>query len=356
MTTRSRARAALLGAVGILALGSATSAAAEAEPVGDPNLPWLDNPYYKLFLDVRARMEFADIEGFSDSQAYTIRTRAGLGSKPYFGFSAFAELENTWSLDDGSYFDGASAPNGESVIADPENIELNRAWLQFEKKEWLGMRAKGGRQRMIWDDARFIGNVGWRQNEQTYDAALGETTLGVEGLSAWYAYVWDVRRIFGDQGPSPTTQDFDSNSHLARVSHQGLDFLKATAFMYLLDFDQDSPPNSSNSYGLRLWGDIALSEDLSLSYAASYAYQTDAADNPVDYEAHYVWLGADVGWKSLGSLGVLYERLGSDDGDAVFVTPLATAHKFNGFADAFLDNGGPRGLQDLGISVAPIPS
>ena len=34
-------------------------------------------------------------------------------------------------------------------------------------------------------------------------------------------------------------------------------------------------------------------------------------------------------------------------------TPFATAHKFNGFADAFLDNGGPRGLRDVFISITP---
>ena len=48
-----------------------------------------------------------------------------------------------------------------------------------------------------------------------------------------------------------------------------------------------------------------------------------------------------------------YEVLGSDAGNAVVATPFATAHKFNGFADAFLDNGGPRGLRDVFISITP---
>ena len=45
--------------------------------------------------------------------------------------------------------------------------------------------------------------------------------------------------------------------------------------------------------------------------------------------------------------------LGSDDGDARFVTPLSTAHKFNGWADAFLDNGGTAGLQDVYVYLSP---
>jgi hypothetical protein len=39
--------------------------------------------------------------------------------------------------------------------------------------------------------------------------------------------------------------------------------------------------------------------------------------------------------------------LGSDDGMGQFLTPLATAHKFNGFADTYLNNGGNGGLKDL---------
>jgi hypothetical protein len=64
-------------------------------------------------------------------------------------------------------------------------------------------------------------------------------------------------------------------------------------------------------------------------------------------------VSGDLVHADLGKLGIVYEMLGSDDGDNQFVTPLATAHKFNGFADAFLNNGGPEGLQDLHLRVSP---
>lgn len=331
----------------------AGAAGAEEPVVGDPNLPWLDNEYYKVHLNVRARIELANIDGSSGSQAYTIRTRAALEAKPFHGFGALAELENTWSLADSQYFDGASTSNtGKSIIADPENTELNRAWLQYASKALfgspVGASAKAGRQRIIFDDARFIGNVGWRQNEQTMDAALGQTDFSVDDLSAQYAYLWDIRRIFGRN-----SSDYSSDSHLARLNYSGVEGHDFSAFAYFLDFENDSPSDSSNSYGVRAAGRFPLSDDFSLGYSASYAFQTDAADNPVDYDAHYVWAQLDVKMKEVGLLGAGYEMLGSDDGDARFVTPLATAHKFNGFADAFLDNGGVRGLQDLFFTVAP---
>ena len=299
-----------------VAAGGISASAAEEPPVRDPNLPWLDNEFYKVLIDLRARIELADQDSLDASQAYTIRTRAGIQAKPYHGFSALAELSNTWSLDDGAYYDGASSPNGKTTIADPETTVLNRAWLGFEKPEWLGVKAKGGRQRIIFDDARFIGNVGWRQKEQTFDAALGQTNLSVEDLTVQYGYLWDIRRIFGDQGLTAVgARDFSSDSHLARVNYTGLDFLELTAFVYLLDFENDSPGNSANTYGLRGWGRTEIGDDLYLEYAGSYAFQTDAADNPANYDAHYVWVSGDLGMDDLGSFGVGYELLGSDDGD-----------------------------------------
>jgi hypothetical protein len=341
----------IIRAITHLSVGVGLAAAATAEVSANPIPAALDNEIYKISLDQRIRVELADVDGADDAQAYTLRTRLGVGLKPWKGISVYGELENTWSFDNDSYFDAVSAPNGKTTIADPENTELNRAFVQFEKAEWMELTLKAGRQRIILDDARFVGNVGWRQNEQTFDAAAAQTSFGIEGLTAQYAYLWDIQRIFGDKG-SPATRDFSSDSHLVRAHYAGLEDLAFTAFVYLLDFGGDSPGNSANSYGIRANGHFDLTDELYLNYAGSYAYQHDAANNPIDYSTHYLAAEATLGKKSLGDASIGYELLGSDSG-ARFVTPLATAHKFNGFADAFLDNGGPNGLQDLYVTLAP---
>jgi hypothetical protein len=339
----------------------ATTQPAGAEPAAGEDAPapgwrhWVDNDYYRIQLNVRTRIELADFDGLESSEAYTMRTRLGIGSKPFGGFSAYAEMENIFSIEGGNYFDLVESPTGQSPIADPEDTELNRLWLQYAPTNLpygLDLKVKAGRQRIKFDDDRFVGNVGWRQNEQTYDAVLASTSLGVDDLTVQYGFVWDVRRIFGDHG-SPGTRDFDSESHLIRVVFDRLACAELTAFAYLLDFDGDSPVNSSNSYGFRVVGERPLAEGWTLEYAGSYAYQTDAADNPVDYGAHYGAVEAALNWAKLGELQVGFEHLGSDRGKARFVTPLATGHKFNGYADTFLDNGGTNGLQDLYVSVAP---
>jgi hypothetical protein len=307
-------------------------------------------------LDMRARYEYADIRrGPRESNASTLRTRLGYGTKPWRGLSGYFEVENVVAADRRAYFDGTRPPGSRSVVADPQTTEVNQAYLLLARDDFGRSSAKVGRQRIVFDDARFIGNVGWRQNEQTYDAALAGTALGVDGLTLQYGYLLEVHRIFGNEG-GPATRDFDSNSHLLRAAYDVAPWFQPVAFAYLLDL-RDSPTNSSNTFGLRASGQVPLDEGWSVAYQASYAYQIDGGTsggrNPQDYHAHYALADVALGYAKLGTLGAGYELLGSHDGKAVFTTPLATAHAFNGWADAFLDNGGPNGLQDAYAYVAP---
>lgn len=325
-----------------------------AEETSEGRLPWLTNDYYYLSLDVRARIELADIDGFKNSEAYTFRPRLGLGTRPLYGFSTFVEGEAIFAAEKHSYFDGASTnPDGKSVIADPEKIELNRLWLEFSRPELLDASIKAGRQRILHDNERFVGNVGWRQNEQTFDAVRTQSKLIVDGLTAEYDYLWDIRRIYGDQGPTAATRNFESNSHAIRFYYDGIENHTLSVFTYLFDFGNDSPENSSNTYGFRATGSMAAWQGARIAYATSYAFQTEAASNPTHYGAHYAWASIDLLLEAIGSVGLGYELLGSDDGTARVVTPLATAHKFDGFADAFLDNGGVNGLHDLMLTIGP---
>lgn len=311
----------------------------------------LDNEYYKVNLNVRARIELADFESLESSQAYTIRTLLGVGSKPFHGLSGYAELQNVLAIDGDQYFDAVEEPTGQTPIADPDDTDLHQLFVRYQNPTLWGADATVGRQRMALDDHRFIGDVAWRQNEQVFDAVRASTSLGVEHLSLLYGYIDYVTRIFANQGP-PALRNFRSDSHLLRIGYDAWPTARIAAFAYLLDFE-NSPGNSSNSYGLRVTGAQPLTAPWALSYAASYAAQTDAANNPVDYVVHYVAAEGGASYQGIGGVALGYELLGSDDGEARFLTPLSTAHKFNGWADAFLDNGGPNGLQDLYGSVTP---
>ena len=314
----------------------------------------LDNSFYKVHFDMRARVETADFdEQFEQGTEVGLRTRLGIGTKPWRGLSIFAEMEANLPVDEDAYWNLVDAnPKNKAPIADPAYVQLNRAFARYQNPELWGADVVGGRQRIILDDARFIGNVGWRQNEQTFDAARGSTSLGVESLKLDYAYLWSIKRIFANQGATAATRDWTSSSHLIHAAFDRFPLATASVFAYLLDFDQ-APANSTNSYGFRLHGNKKLDGKWLLGYVASFTWQTDAGNSSLDYAAPYGWLSISAGHADWATLELGYEHLGSDSGNAQFRTPLATAHKFNGFADAFLDNGGSDGLQDLMLTLAP---
>ena len=340
------------------------SAAVAAEEEGEKAKEdgfWYAVTHGKPVLDMRLRIEIADADpkappepnGLDRSEAYTLRTRLGYGTKPWHGGMIYAEAENTTAVATNQYNNGTEGGGtGQTPIADPTTTDVNQVFFKLDREDWLGTKLTLGRQRIILDDARFVGNVGWRQNEQTFDAVRGSTSFGVDNLDVSYGYMRYVRRIFGDKGPTQGTRDWRGNNHIIRASYGGLDWVNITAFAYLLEFNRVQG-NSSASYGFRLTGAPEITDDLTLLYEASYAYQTDHENNPVDYNAHYFMGQLKLAQSDLGALGVGYELLGSDDGDARFVTPLATAHKFNGWADVFLDNGGTNGLQDLYAILSP---
>jgi hypothetical protein len=293
----------------------------------------------KLLLESRLRYETVDQDGFAqDAVAVTLRTRLGLETKTWRGWSALVEGEAVTALEE----DYNSTTNGRlayPVVADPEATELNRAQLAW-KGEGGGVTL--GRQRIILGDARFVGSVGFRQNEQTFDAVRVDLRPS-EKVSVSYAYVDRVQRVFG---PDSAQGAWDSRSHLAQMEAKTPAGL-LTLHGQLLDLP-DAPAMSSATFGARLAGKRPLGEGRALTYHAAYARQTDYADAPRNFDLDYAALGAGVETPAVwASAGV--ERL-DGDGRRGFQTPLATLHAFQGWADVFLTTP-PNGIRDLHLKA-----
>ena len=298
----------------------------------------------EVHADLRTRAEWVDQKGISNSQAYTERLRLGYRTRTFHGFSLYGEFEDIRALGYSLYnAAGQNRENDKAVVADPVDAELNQGYLSYEYGRG---KAVLGRQRITLDDHRFIGNVGWRQNEQTYDAAAFSCT-SLEDFDFFYSFVGRVNRIYGpDAG-----LDFDSRSHLFNVSYDGCPWGKVTLFGYLLYFDNAKTLNS-NTYGGRFSGKREVSEGLDAGYTFSYARQVDGLRSGTDYQADYFLGDLSLTKKGIGTAGAAWEVLSSDHGKAAFQTPLATLHAFNGWVDAFLTT--PRGgLQDLYLYVGP---
>ncbi|MCF7762899.1 MAG: alginate export family protein [Verrucomicrobia bacterium] len=301
------------------------------------------------------RYENVNQTGLKDANALLIRPRLGFTTAPLYGFQGMVEMENVTAIGTSRDYNaaGTNLPGGagHAVIADPETTQLNQAWLSYT--HW-DTTLKLGRQVIVRNNHRWVGDVPWRMNNQTFDAAtLANTTL--KDLTVSYGYVWNVNRIFGDEpGLSAANQDFRSRSHLINLDYTGFSFGKLGTYAYLLDLDNGagavSDANDSASYGVSLSGAVPVSEKFKLDYAAEFAWQTDYADNPLagGYEAPYYKLEVKVPVKPV-TLGVGYEVLGSDNGKGLS-TPLATLHAFNGWADQFLSTPGG-GIRDLYASA-----
>jgi hypothetical protein len=324
------------------ALGVSSAVIAEEAKDGIKDFFHQEDHTPNVLLDVRARYEYGDQDGETDTHVGSIRARVGLESQDYNGFSGLVEFEATRREDNG----------GTTAIADFDNTELNRISLQYKK---AGNQAIVGRQRIIINNARFVGNVGWRQNEQTYDAAYYKNTM-VDGLSAEYAYLDGVKRIFGSEA-AYDDRTWESDSHILNVKYSGLEGHTFAAYAYLLEFENGTPAtlaNSSDTFGANYDFKGTIADHYKINAYAELAYQQDGGDNPVDYDAMYLHLKGSVareGWSGFAG----YELLGSDDGTIAFRTPLATGHAFNGWNDQFLTTPAD-GLNDFYAGVGfPVP-
>lgn len=292
--------------------------------------------------NLRYRHEAVSDDAFArDASADTLRLRLGYSHAFVNGFSAGAELEAVAAAD-GSYNSTANGRTTYPVVADPESFELNQAWLR-----WRGERggATLGRQRLLLDNQRFVGNVGWRQNEQTYDAFSADFSPR-EGLVLRYSWLDRVHRVFSDEAIDPLARERDLNAHLANLSWTGAAGTLA-AYGYWLN-DQDVATASTRTLGLRYTGQRAF-DAVKLGWTLEYAKQRDHADNPLQVSADYVLFEPSLSARGLTwKLG--WERLGGN-GSTAFQTPLATLHAFNGWADKFLVTPA-NGLDDRYASVS----
>lgn len=323
----------------MLLAGSITQAQQEDAPTVSLN-DALKNG--SIMLDTRFRYETGDQDGREKSDVFSTRLRLGYETGIFFGMKALAEFEGTHALNGEDEYNPFPQA-GKTVIADPENAELNRLQLA-----WSGANSKValGRQRIILDNSRWIGNIGWRQNEQTFDG-ISLSNQSMEDITFYYAWIDQVNRIFGQNAPAGAMKRFHSNIHLLNIAYDALKIGKITAYNYYLDLE-NSAANSSNSWGISLSGKKPLGAEsaYTLAYYWEFAMQSDLADNPADYDAAYYHINAMLSRKSLG-FGLGYEVLESDNGANVRM-PLSTAHKFNGFADLFLTTPAD-GLEDFYI-------
>lgn len=271
-----------------------------------------------LIAELRVRNENVQDDNAvkDDATAMTARARIGYETAEVEGFKLLAEYDQVVILQD-SYDSGISYPDdvNKSVVADGKNGEFNRVQLSYDHES---LSAVLGRQRIVLDNGRFIGNENWRQNEQTFDAAL-VNYKPIENLNLTYIYI--------KQQNDTSYNDVQRNDHLFNIGYQ-TSIGKAVTYAYLLDnLDTDE---TIDTYGVRFSGDSSVADNTSIIYAVEYANQIQNSGGS-DEDADYVLVEAGINISGFTAL-VGQEKLGGD-GTYAFQTPYASAHEFNGWAD-----------------------
>jgi len=276
----------------------------------------------------------------------TMRTNLNFSAKLFEIDGLNAEIEMNNVTDFGTQSPKTDDSGGEATVS-----KLSQANISYTNSGVTGIL---GRKTVNLDNQRFIGSVGWKQNFQTLDIAA--VAYGTDDFNILAAYVYGVnaikdegniygkRSLYGGGATSGQT-----TSAALNASYKFVDPVKLTGYAYLLG-------SASDTYGLAVTGKVAMGDSAKLNYRVEGAIQTKASLKTSGANSAYgsaAYLNLDVGANVSGFLmGLNYEVLGgAKDGDTdttAFQTPLATKHKFNGWADQFLVTP-DSGLADLNV-------
>lgn len=266
--------------------------------------------------------EYSDLSdnGLDAAHGVISRTRLDYLTGEYKGFSAYVQaqyvgpINHHYNPEDPAY----------DTIADPEAFRFHQAYLAYAGYD---SRAQLGSQEILLDNQRFIGNVGWRLNAQSFNAA-SVANHSISNITLYYAYADSINRIDGNI-------DRNRQYHMLNAEWAASESSQVAAFAYLQRNDGVNTAGKLDTYGVRAWGKYK-----SIRHEVMAAFQRDAY-----YGSAFGEVGVDA--FDIGG-GIEYISGGSELNER-FQTLDGTGHKFNGWADQFLGTGGglEGGLVDL---------
>lgn len=397
-----------------------------------PNTTEIQHAFMSGKPDVWLRMRYEDVNdedlpptsplnAADDADLLSLRAVLGYTTARYYGFYFRGSIEaarrlngdNALNLDEDvrlmppTLLGQNRVNEGHAIIPDNDFEEIEELYIGWRSPTGGCPMAPGpcsgntsfklGRQLIAYDNHRWIGDVIWRNNNQTFDAFRFDNT-SIKNLSISYSYIDKVNRLFGKDS---AFNEFEmEDTHFINISYK-LPIGKLTAYRYMLDFKDNSrtpfvegtgwgprpdgtlpifhgmninpvtgqpigapglgslwTPFDSDTWGVRFVGKHKMSEDLTLLSELEWANQDpeDDAHNRLDDNDYY---NAEFGgaFTALGKPMVLklgYEVLEGNGVNAI-QTPLSTVHAFNGWADKFVaapggSNTPSRGLKDTSVT------
>ncbi len=206
----------------------------------------------------------------------SMRRRVGIRTAESSRTNAFVQFHsNANSIE--TFNDGTGPAGGDltrDVIADPNGSRIHQAYA--DHRGLPGSLIRIGRQEIVLDDARFIGNINWRMNGQSFDG-VSILNKSIPGLELFAGYINRVNTI------KLTSNEF---RHIVLLNGR---YGKRGRNWTLFGYSIDSGPSlaggrrrRSATYGARVDGKVRLGNgngtDLNLAYDATYALQKHHKD------------------------------------------------------------------------------
>lgn len=282
---------------------------------------------WQTVLDLRYRLELVDDDRLAeDATASTLRARLGVISPEWSGWQFGLTAHANRHLGSEEFNSTANGRSTYPVVADPDDENLSEAWVGYARPDGFSVRA--GRQRLTEDNVRFLGNVGFRQLEQTFDAVSAAFEPGGD----WRVdlrWIDRAHRIFGPSNPNDLLAEADLNTWMGTLSRP---LGESTLAVYAHRIAFGDRAASHRNLGLRLTGALPGTSDF--SYRLEFARQDGIRELSAVDGQNYIHARLAqklAAWHWFAG----HERLGGD-GEYAFQTPLATLHAHNGWTDQFL--------------------
>lgn len=286
-------------------------------------------------INFRYRAESADVKGGATAAlANTLKSRATVKTGSLSGFSILVEGDNTLHITDHFYDkENGRDANDYDLVLDQETTQLNQAYIQYTNSH---STIKAGNQRITLDNQRHVGGVAFRQDEATFDA-LSVSNTSIQDTRIFVAIANNKNSI--------TNTNSKESIGLVNVKYAINQDISVSGFYYgIRDVNKENSGIDLDTFGTRAVGSVN-----GVNFTAEVASQNKSTATDNNFTTRYHHVNAST---KLGSLKTTlgYEVFTSDHGEAAFITPLGTNHKFFGWTDVFLKGAGNNGIEDIYVS------
>lgn len=327
---------------------------------------------FSLSAQLRTRTEFRDGQGAplpenADAAFFTSqRTRLNAGYNMYrLKFGVTVQDTRVWGQD-------VSTIN-RTTTQDNNGLMLHEAWAEIALTDTSyksgNLALKIGRQELIYDDQRLIGNLDWLQQARRHDAAVLQIQQDKWILHAGFAFNQNKENAAGTHYNQTPAGNYAGNTngssmyksmeylYLNRSYQQGL-----TSFLFFADQFNKFHNNTENGTAVKMWDKGSWSRFTTGLYTnntlgktqltASAYYQTGKTASGQKLSAGLLSAQAlyNIDKKWSAGAGVDFTTGGSSGNTSNAFDPLyGTPHKFWGLMDYFYAGSGfgNKGLLDV---------